>query len=78
MHSLTKLRNGTDRGCIVDSGTFDWSASGKFPSLSEPEPAYHGLNFHDVARWFYLPRYRRGLRSGMTLNPQAAHYTLMG
>ena len=33
-------------GVVVDSGKFDWSASDKFPSLSQPEPAYHGLVFH--------------------------------
>jgi hypothetical protein len=35
-------------GAVVDSGRFDWSASGKFPSLSAPEPAYHGLKFHET------------------------------
>ncbi|MDO6457888.1 aminotransferase class I/II-fold pyridoxal phosphate-dependent enzyme [Celeribacter halophilus] len=84
VHSLTKFLTGNGTvtgGCIVDSGTFDWSASGKFPSLSEPEPAYHGLNFHDVfgPMAFTFHGIAVGLRDlGMTLNPQAAHYTLMG
>ncbi|MEL7282488.1 MAG: aminotransferase class I/II-fold pyridoxal phosphate-dependent enzyme, partial [Pseudomonadota bacterium] len=46
VHSLTKYLTGNGTvtgGIVVDSGTFDWSASDKFPSLSEPEPAYHGL-----------------------------------
>ncbi|WP_417245997.1 O-acetylhomoserine aminocarboxypropyltransferase/cysteine synthase family protein [Celeribacter sp.] len=84
VHSLTKFLTGNGTvtgGCIVDSGTFDWSASGKFPSLSEPEPAYHGLNFHEVfgPMAFTFHGIAVGLRDlGMTLNPQAAHYTLMG
>ena len=84
VHSMTKYLTGNGTvtgGVIVDSGKFDWSASDKFPSLSQPEPAYHGLvfqqtfgpaavTFHSIAV---------GLRDlGMTLNPQAAHYTLMG
>jgi O-acetylhomoserine (thiol)-lyase len=51
VHSMTKFLtgNGTVTGRrVVDSGTFDWSASDKFPSLSEPEPAYHGLKFHET------------------------------
>jgi O-acetylhomoserine (thiol)-lyase len=66
---------------VVDSGRFDWSASDKFPSLSAPEPAYHGLKFHEtfgpLAYTFH--GIAIGLRDlGMTMNPQAAHYTLMG
>ncbi|WP_281823770.1 O-acetylhomoserine aminocarboxypropyltransferase/cysteine synthase family protein [Jannaschia rubra] len=84
VHSLTKYLTGNGTvtgGCVVDSGTFDWSASGKFPSLSEPEPAYHGLKFHETfgALAFTFHGIAVGLRDlGMTLNPQAAHYTLMG
>ncbi len=84
VHSLTKFLTGNGTvtgGCVVDSGTFDWSASGKFPSLSEPEPAYHGLKFHETfgPLAFTFHGIAVGLRDlGMTLNPQAAHYTLMG
>ncbi|WP_417264262.1 O-acetylhomoserine aminocarboxypropyltransferase/cysteine synthase family protein [Celeribacter sp.] len=84
VHSTTKYLTGNGTvtgGCIVDSGTFDWSASGKFPSLSEPEPAYHGLDFHETfgPLAFTFHGIAVGLRDlGMTLNPQAAHYTLMG
>ena len=49
--STTKYLTGNGTvvgGAIVDSGKFDWSASGKFPSLTEPEPAYHGLKFHET------------------------------
>ena len=74
--------NGTvTGGCVVDSGKFDWSANQKFPSLSEPEPAYHGLRFHETfgALAFTFHGIAVGLRDlGMTMNPQAAHYTLMG
>jgi O-acetylhomoserine (thiol)-lyase len=84
VHSLTKYMTGNGTvtgGVVVDSGTFDWSASGKFPSLSEPEPAYHGLKFHETfgSLAFTFHGVAIGLRDlGMTMNPQAAHYTLMG
>ena len=84
VHSATKYLtgNGTVTGGIVlDSGNFDWTASGKFPSLSEPEPAYHGLKFHEALgpMAFTFHSIAVGLRDlGMTMNPQGAHYTLMG
>lgn len=84
VHSLTKYLTGNGTvtgGAVVDSGKFDWSASDKFPSLSAPEPAYHGLKFHETfgAAAFTFHGIAIGLRDlGMTLNPQAAHYTLMG
>ncbi|MFA3917721.1 O-acetylhomoserine aminocarboxypropyltransferase/cysteine synthase family protein [Ruegeria hyattellae] len=84
VHSTTKYLTGNGTvtgGCIVDSGTFDWSASDKFPSLSQPEPAYHGLKFHETfgPLAFTFHGIAIGLRDlGMTMNPQGAHYTLMG
>ncbi len=48
VHSATKFIGGhgtTIGGVIVDSGKFDWEASGKFPSLTEPNPSYHGISF---------------------------------
>lgn len=84
VHSMTKYLTGNGTvtgGVVVDSGTFDWSTSDKFPSLSEPEPAYHGLKFHETFGnlAFTFHGIAIGLRDlGMTLNPQAAHYTLMG
>jgi O-acetylhomoserine (thiol)-lyase len=84
IHSTTKYLTGNGTvtgGCIVDSGKFDWSASDKFPSLSQPEPAYHGLKFHETfgALAYTFFGIAIGLRDlGMTMNPQAAHYTLMG
>ena len=84
VHSTTKYLTGNGTvtgGAIVDSGKFDWSASDKFPSLSGPEPAYHGLKFHEtfgpLAYTFHSIAI--GLRDlGMTMNPQGAHYTLLG
>jgi O-acetylhomoserine (thiol)-lyase len=51
VHSLTKFLGGHGTsigGIIVDGGSFDWKASGKFPSFTEPDPSYHGLVFTDV------------------------------
>ena len=84
VHSATKYLTGNGTvtgGVVVDSGKFDWSASGKFPSLAAPEPAYHGLNFHAALgpMAFTFHSIAVGLRDlGMTMNPQGAHYTLMG
>jgi len=84
VHSTTKYLTGNGTvtgGAVIDSGKFDWSASGKFPSLSEPEPAYHGLNFHAALgpMAFTFHSIAVGLRDlGMTMNPQGAHYTLLG
>ena len=84
VHSLTKYMTGNGTvtgGAVVDSGKFDWSASDKFPSLSQPEPAYHGLKFHEALgpMAFTFHGIAVGLRDlGMTMNPQGAHYTLMG
>ena len=84
VHSLTKYMTGNGTvtgGAIVDSGTFDWSASDKFPSMSQPEPAYHGLKFHETfgPLAFTFHGIAIGLRDlGMTMNPQGAHYTLLG
>ncbi len=84
VHSMTKYLTGNGTvtgGVVVDSGKFDWSASDRFPALSQPEPAYHGLKFHETfgPLAFTFNSIAIGLRDlGMTLNPQAAHYTLMG
>ncbi|MFT7311580.1 MAG: O-acetylhomoserine (thiol)-lyase, partial [Paracoccaceae bacterium] len=84
VHSTTKYLTGNGTvtgGCVVDSGQFDWAASGKFPSMSEPEPAYHGMKFSETfgPMAFTFHSIAVGLRDlGMTMNPQGAHYTLMG
>ncbi|MDR0647924.1 MAG: O-acetylhomoserine aminocarboxypropyltransferase/cysteine synthase [Synergistaceae bacterium] len=52
VHSATKFIGGhgtTLGGVIIDSGKFDWEASGKFPSITEPNPSYHGLSFTEAA-----------------------------
>ena len=84
VHSTTKFLsgNGTSMGgCVVDSGTFDWAAAGKFPSLAEPEPAYHGLRFTetfgDMA--YTTHSHAVGLRDlGATMAPVNAFQTLLG
>ncbi|WP_421703623.1 O-acetylhomoserine aminocarboxypropyltransferase/cysteine synthase family protein [Aliiroseovarius sp.] len=84
VHSTTKYLTGNGTvtgGAIVDSGKFDWMQNDKFPSLSKPEPAYHGLCFGEALgpMAFTFHSIAIGLRDlGMTMNPQAAHYTLMG
>jgi len=84
VHSTTKYLTGNGTvtgGAVIDSGNFDWGASGKFPSLASPEPAYHGLNFYEAlgSMAFTFHSIAIGLRDlGMTMNPQGAHYTLMG
>lgn len=82
--STTKYLTGNGTvtgGVVVDAGTFDWAASDKFPSLSQPEPAYHGLVFAEALgpMAFTFHGIAVGLRDlGMTMNPQGAHYTLLG
>jgi O-acetylhomoserine (thiol)-lyase len=66
---------------VVDSGKFDWSKAAKFPSLAGPEPAYHGLNFHetfgDMAYTFH--GHAVGLRDlGPTQAPFNAWLTMLG
>ncbi len=51
LHSLTKFMGGHGNsmgGVIVDGGNFDWSASGRYPLLSEPNDSYHGMRFHET------------------------------
>jgi O-acetylhomoserine (thiol)-lyase len=83
-HSTTKYLCGhatSMGGMVVDKGTFDWSASGKFPALSEPSPSYHGLKFHEtfgnLAFTFYgIAVTLRDL--GMCQAPMNAFETLIG
>lgn len=83
VHSATKYLTGNGTvtgGIVIDSGKFDWTKNDKFPSLSQPEPAYHGLTFAALGPMaFTFHSIAIGLRDlGMTMNPQGAHYTLMG
>ena len=82
--STTKYLTGNGTvigGAIVDAGKFDWSASDKFPSLTEPEPAYHGLKFHETfgPMAYIFHSIAIGLRDlGMSMAPQNAFLTLLG
>ena len=84
VHSTTKYLTGNGTvtgGAVVDAGRFDWSASDKFPSLSRPEPAYHGLTFHETfgPMAFTFHGIAVGLRDlGMTMSPTTAFQTLLG
>ncbi|MSU91210.1 aminotransferase class I/II-fold pyridoxal phosphate-dependent enzyme [Rhodobacteraceae bacterium 2CG4] len=84
VHSTTKYLSGNGTsvgGVIVDSGSFDWTAAGKYPSLTEPEPAYHGLKFHETfgPLAFTFHSIAIGLRDlGMTMAPMNAFQTLLG
>ena len=83
-HSTTKFLAGHGNslgGVVVESGKFDWAASGKFPSMTEPEPAYHGLKFYENFGDFAFTTKARAvaLRDfGPTLSPQNAFYTITG
>ncbi|NQW01130.1 MAG: O-acetylhomoserine aminocarboxypropyltransferase [Rhodospirillales bacterium] len=84
MHSLTKFLGGHGiaiGGAVVDSGRFDWQASGKFPTLSEPYAGYHGLNFADEfgPQAFIMRARAEGLKDfGACLSPANAFYILQG
>lgn len=84
IHSATKFIGGHGTslgGVIVDSGKFDWKASGKFPQLTEPDPSYHGVRFTDVAGpAAYLLRIRAVLLrdTGATISPFNAFILLQG
>lgn len=84
MHSLTKWLGGHGLalgGIVVDGGGFDWAASGKFPTLSEPYAGYHGINFAEEygPTAFSMRARAEGLRDfGAVLSPQNAFYILQG
>jgi O-acetylhomoserine (thiol)-lyase len=84
VHSATKFIGGhgtTLGGVIVDSGKFDWGASGKFPWLSEPDPSYHGISFtKDVGAAAYVTRIRVLLLrdTGATISPFNSFLLLQG
>ena len=84
VHSATKFIGGhgtTLGGVIVDSGKFDWEASGKFPSLTEPNPSYHGISFTKAAgAAAFVTKIRAILLrdTGATLSPFHAFLLLQG
>lgn len=84
VHSATKFIGGhgtTIGGVIVDSGKFDWEASGKFPHITEPNPSYHGISFTKaVGAAAFVTRIRAILLrdTGATLSPFHAFFFLQG
>ena len=84
VHSATKFIGGhgtTIGGVIVDSGKFDWEASGKFPSLTEPNPSYHGISFTKaVGPAAFVAKIRAILLrdTGATISPFHAFIFLQG
>lgn len=84
IHSATKFIGGHGTaigGVIVDSGKFDWEASGKFPSLTEPNPSYHGISFTKaVGPAAFVTKIRAILLrdTGATISPFHAFIFLQG
>jgi O-acetylhomoserine (thiol)-lyase len=84
VHSTTKFLDGHGNslgGVVVESGKFDWSNGGKFPALTEPEPAYHGLRFYENFGDFAFTTKARAvaLRDyGPTMAPMNAFLTITG
>ena len=84
MHSATKFLSGHGvviGGLLVDGGTFDWEASGKFPTLTEPYEGFHDLNFaEEFGPAAFITRARKeGLRDfGACMSPTTAFHILQG
>ena len=84
VHSATKFIGGHGTaigGVIVDGGTFDWKASGRYPWISEPNPSYHGVSFAEAAGPAAFVTYIRAVLlrdTGATLSPFHAFLFLQG
>ncbi len=84
VHSATKFLGGhgtTLGGVIVDSGKFDWAASGKYPAIADPNPSYHGVSFVAAAGPAAFVTYIRAVLlrdTGATISPFAAFLLLQG
>ena len=84
VHSATKFLGGhgtTLGGIIVDAGTFDWSASGKYPAIADPNPSYHGVSFVQAAGKAAFVTYVRAVLlrdTGACISPFAAFLLLQG
>ena len=84
VHSATKFIGGHGTaigGVIIDGGTFNWKASGKYPWISEPNPSYHGVSFTDAAGPAAFVTYIRAVilrDTGATLSPFHAFIFLQG
>ena len=83
-HSTTKFLDGHGHalgGAVIESGHFDWNQGGKFPSLTEPEPAYHGMRFYENFGDFAFTSKARAvaLRDfGPAMAPMNAFLTITG
>ena len=84
VHSATKFIGGhgtTLGGIVVDSGNYDWAASGKYPWISEPNPSYHGVKFTEAAGPAAFVTYIRAILlrdTGATISPFNAFLLLQG
>ena len=84
VHSATKFIGGHGTaigGVIIDGGTFDWKASGRYPWISEPNPSYHGVSFAEAAGPAAFATYIRAILlrdTGATLSPFHAFIFLQG
>ena len=84
VHSATKFIGGhgtTLGGIIVESGKFDWKASGKYPNIADPNPSYHGVSFYDAVGPAAFVTYIRAILlrdTGATLSPFNAFLLLQG
>ena len=84
VHSATKFIGGhgtTLGGIIVDGGTFDWKASGKYPAIAEPNPSYHGISFVDAVGPAAFVTYIRAILlrdTGACISPFNAFLLLQG
>lgn len=84
VHSATKFIGGhgtTLGGIIVDSGKFDWKASGKYPAIAEPNPSYHGVSFADAVGPAAFVTYIRAILlrdTGAAISPFNAFLLLQG
>lgn len=84
VHSATKFIGGhgtTLGGIIVDSGKFDWKASGKYPNIAKPNPSYHGVSFYEAAGPAAFVTYIRAILlrdMGACISPFSAFLLLQG
>lgn len=84
VHSATKFLGGhgtTLGGAIVDSGKFDWEASGRYSAISEPNPSYHGVSFVKIAGEAAFVTYIRAILlrdTGAAISPFASFLLLQG
>lgn len=84
VHSATKFLGGhgtTLGGAIVDSGKFDWEASGRYPAISEPNPSYHGVSFVKIAGEAAFVTYIRAILlrdTGAAISPFTSFLLLQG